>query len=346
MTLFPSLLFDIYFGVRPFDWLLLLYFSLYFRNISLNRGAALTFFSLLTLCVYPNNLIFIFFGALCLLLIRFFYLNRSYITDLNNTINLFVVIFYVDFILNVLFGLDVKTLIGLKNENYEADYLRYSGILSEAANVGTVSFLLILPYAAKAKYSISLMFKYIAWAGPGILSMSITSQLFTIMWLCYAGYKFAIQKRFSLLLILPGFISLLIVVYLYIGYLDAQYLKRATVFFDILTSLSASDIADGSMSDRYAGSLEGSNYASTMKIFGTSAPSGYRSVFGILFQAINPQSVFLLFSTIIIIFFSMGLHGVYWFIGVLLMPPQFLTTAIFYVSMYGIAMRENRCIKN
>ncbi len=342
LTIIPAIFYDIYIGVRPLDWILITYLFLKLNNVNIKVKMIYPFLISLVLLYFINNFIFLMFGSFCLLLLHSHYDKRSYLKDLNTAIWVFVILFYIDYIFLQAFHLDLKNTIGMKNENYEAAFTRYSGILSEASNVGTVTFMLVFPYVINVRVSDATIIKCIVWVLPGFLSLSITSQIFSLMWLSYALFLWISNSNRAkyLIPILVG--GIIFTITNNIDYLDQRYIKRVSDFANFLTVANQQKVVDGSMADRYSGSLTGRNFAGSLQLFGTSAPSGYRSVFGILFQSFNYISLLILMVMTMVFQFTVGFRGVFWFGCSLLLPSQFLTTILFYVSLYGVLRKGDR----
>ena len=336
MILSLNLFFDVYFYVRPLDWLFLLIIAILGTNLRVSHTSIITIISITPLALYLNNLVFFCFGLFCLLLLKRYYARRSFSDDLLWAIWFFTILFFIDYVLTKTMSIDVKSLVGLRNENYEGNFERYSGLLSEASNVGNVLFLLIMPYLNSIEIKQKHLKSIFIWSLPGLLSLSITSQIFTLMWLGFAFFKYLSSKDKNAMvsvstMIIIGLLCMSVFSLFAIG---DKYASRLLVFYDFIKSPISSEILDGSMKDRFAGSLGGLRYADNFSFFGTSVPSGYKSIFGVLFQVVDLAAIILLLLIVAVLYFSKSFGMVYWFVCILLLPNQFITTTLFYVSLY------------
>ncbi|MDA9010021.1 hypothetical protein N9J58_00075 [bacterium] len=185
--------------------------------------------------------------------------------------------------------------------------------------------------------------KYIVWAVPGLLSFSLTSQIFTVFWLAIVAARALENKKtitLLILVVLTGLVFFLTTMQLG-ELLPGAYIKRSDNFTSMILSGDFSVLSDGSLSDRYAGVFSGIRYAGALQIYGTEAPTGYRSTFGVLFQTIDLFSIVKVMLFVIFFWYLVGLHGFIWFSCVLLIPNQYLTLLITYISFYFLVRAKS-----
>ena len=243
----------------------------------------------------------------------------------------------VDVALNLGLGLDVKTAVGLPNENYEADYARFSGLFSESSVYGPVLFLLLFSLTVDRGLIKSRYKEILFLASTGFLTLSVVSGLLSLalMSLIFMSLPWKGKGR-VLLWTLLGFVAVGAVT------ADAPILQSVTKagarlfeFIDYLTEGGSIEV-DGSATDRVGGVFSGIRYRGATEVTGTLAPSGYRSVAGVVLQSFDSRGLLMLFAMLTASFFWAGKFGLVWLLVVFFLPNQFLTTALTYLSFFAL----------
>ena len=143
---YTAVLFEVYFFIRPLDWLFIIS-AFKNKRLSVSRPHLIFLIWAIFIGVLDLNTSILFvFGFVVIWASNSIFRDR---TELINALmagaKLIGSVLIVDVLLTLVLGLDLKSSFGIPNENYEADYLRFSGIFTESALYGPVLFLLLFP---------------------------------------------------------------------------------------------------------------------------------------------------------------------------------------------------------
>ena len=243
----------------------------------------------------------------------------------------------VDVLLTLVLGLDLKSSFGIPNENYEADYLRFSGIFTESALYGPVLFLLLFPLTVDKEIVLAHHKTLLILSATGFLTLSVVSGALSVILVVLILHTLPWRGKMRVLLF-----SLLAVGFLSVMLVDATIIKSATVaigrLVELLEYLRGAGTApiDGSALDRVGGLFSGIRYRESTEVLGTIAPTGYRSVAGVVLQTTDGIGLLTLALLICGSLCWAGKVGFLWLVVVLFLPNQFLTTVLTYLSLFTL----------
>lgn len=335
---YALIFFEVYFLIRPFDWIFIISVIKEQKIKFTKPYFALVIFIILISLIDLNSAVLLLFGFLVIVVCGAIYTDRKELIHAQIcAARLIAWTLVVDVALNLGLGLDVKTAIGLPNENYEADYARYSGIFSESAVYGPVLFLLLFSLTVDRGIVKSRYKEILILASTGFLTLSVVSGLLSLALMSLIFLSLPWKGKGRVLLW-----TLLAFVAVGAAATDIPIVQSATKagarlseFVAYLTG-GGSVVVDGSATDRVGSLFSGIRYRGASEVLGTWAPSGYRSIAGVLLQTFDLRGVLIFSSACVASFLWAGRFGLMWLSVVFFLPNQFLTTAITYLSLFAL----------